>query len=72
MKKATLNSLRTIRKSHRMTLADLANKIKVSKAYLSMIETGKRTLDYLVAIKIAAVFQLKPDQIFYNDLVRSN
>ncbi|HKM11157.1 MAG: helix-turn-helix transcriptional regulator [Bacilli bacterium] len=72
MKKATLNSLRTIRKSHRMTLADLANKIKVSKAYLSMIETGKRTLDYLLAIKIAAVFQLKPDQIFYNDLVRSN
>lgn len=72
MKKATLNSLRTIRKSHRMTLADLANKIKVSKAYLSMIETGKRTLDYLLAIKIAAVFQLKPYQIFYNDLVRSN
>ena len=72
MKKATLNSLRTIRKSHRMTLADLANKIKVSKAYLSMIETGKRKLDYLLAIKIAAVFQLKPDQIFYNDLVRSN
>lgn len=72
MKKATLNSLRTIRKSHRMTLADLANKIKVSKAYLSMIETGKRTLDYLLAIKIAAVFQLKPDQIFYNDLVKSN
>ncbi|MGI6714086.1 MAG: helix-turn-helix transcriptional regulator [Bacilli bacterium] len=68
MKKVYLETLRKLRKAHKMTLESLAKKINISKAYLSMIETGKRTLDYQLAVKIAAVFKLKPDQIFYQDI----
>lgn len=71
MKEVYLNTLRKLRKTHKMTLEMLAKKINISKAYLSMIETGKRALDYHLAIKIAAVFKLKPDQIFYHDLFRA-
>lgn len=67
MRGTSLNKLRILRKKHRITLADLAAKLHLSKAYLSMIENGLRALDYFLAVKIAAIFGLKPDQLFYLD-----
>ena len=44
-------------------------KLNVSKAYLSMIETGKRSLDYKMAISMANIFDVKPDDIFFDDII---
>ena len=48
---------------------DIAKKLNVSKAYLSMIETGKRSLDYKMAISMANIFDVKPDDIFFDDII---
>ncbi|HMM00441.1 MAG: helix-turn-helix domain-containing protein [Bacilli bacterium] len=67
MKKAFLNRLRGVRKSRHITLGELAKSLNISKAYLSMIENGRRSLDYVMAVKIAKFFGLLPDQLFYVD-----
>ena len=43
----------------------MANMIGVSTAYYWQLENKKRNLYYKTAIKIARVFNLKPDDIFY-------
>lgn len=69
MNKAKLAKFREIRKQKGLNLEDIASKLNVSKAYVSMMETGKRSLDYLMAIKMAEIFDRKPDDIFFEDLV---
>lgn len=69
MNKAKLAKFREIRKQKGLNLEDIATKLNVSKAYVSMMETGKRSLDYLMAIKMAEIFDRKPDDIFFEDLV---
>lgn len=57
-------SLKEIREKNRMTQEQVANEIHRSKGYYSLIENGKRGLSYKLAEEIAAVFGLKPDDIF--------
>ena len=60
-----------LRKARGLTQEDIAKKLKVSKAYLSMIETGKRSLDYEMAIQMARIFDVKPDDVFFEDVIKS-
>lgn len=53
-----------IRKKEGMTLQDVADKVGISKPYYWQIEQGKRGLSYEMAVKIAGVFNKKPDDIF--------
>ncbi|MED0662229.1 XRE family transcriptional regulator [Geobacillus thermodenitrificans] len=53
-----------IRKREGMTLQDMADKVGISKPYYWQIEQGKRGLSYEMAVKIARVFNKKPDDIF--------
>lgn len=43
----------------------MAEYLNISYAYYWQIENNKRQLYYSLAIKIAKIFDLKPDQIFY-------
>lgn len=43
----------------------MASLLGISKTYYWQIEHGLRRLSYDMAIKIAAVFNLKPDELFY-------
>lgn len=61
------NTLKTIRNKHNYTSLDMAKMLKISKSYYSQIENGRRKLSYDMAIKIANIFNMKPDDIFYND-----
>lgn len=61
-----LTRLKEIRESNDLTQQDVANRIGVSKGYYSLIENSKRGLSYETAQDIAAVFGLKPDDIFLN------
>ena len=62
-----LNKLRELRLKNNLTYQDMADKVGICKAYYWQIENGNRNLYYDLAKKIAKVFNLKPDDIFYNE-----
>ena len=62
-----MNELKKIRKKNKFTCEYMANHLKISKPFYWQIENGKRRLSYKMAVKIASVFNLKPDDIFYKE-----
>ena len=60
--------LRQIRKEKKLTMKEMAEKLKISKAYYSQIENQKRKLSYEMAFKISNIFSKKPDKIFYDEV----
>lgn len=62
-----MNELKEIRKKRKFTCEYMANHLKISKPFYWQIENGKRRLSYKMAVKIARVFDLKPDDIFYKE-----
>ncbi len=65
------SKLKEIRIKNNMTLVDVANRVGISKAFYCQLENGKRRLLYETAVKIAKVFNVKPDYLFYNDTLDS-
>ncbi len=63
--------LRQMRKEHGYTCGYMANILNITKAYYSQLETGARNLSYHRAIKIAQIFNVKPDEIFYEDHLKN-
>ncbi len=61
------NKLRELRQKNGYTVQQMANMTGISKSFYSQLENCHRRLLYDMAIKIAAVFKMKPDQIFYDD-----
>ncbi len=57
--------LKRCRTDHKYTCKEMAKMLKISPSYYSQIENGKRKLDYKMAVKIASIFELYPDDIFY-------
>ncbi|WHA10369.1 helix-turn-helix transcriptional regulator [Enterococcus montenegrensis] len=60
-----IEQLKQIREMNQLTAQDVAEKVGITKGYYSMIENGKRGLSYPIAVKIAEVFDMKPDDIFF-------
>ena len=60
-----MNKLKELRKLHNYTIKDMAKMLNISTAYYWQIENNKRNLYYKMAIDIAKIFNLKPDDIFY-------
>ncbi len=56
--------LKRCRVDHKYTCKEMAKMLKISPPYYSQIENGKRKLDYKMAVKIASIFELYPDDIF--------
>ncbi len=71
MNNARLTKFRLMRKERGMNLEDIAHQLHVSKAYISMIETGKRSLDYEMAIHMAQIFNIRPDELFFEDVIKT-
>lgn len=63
-----LKKLEELRIKNNLTYQEMALKLNMSKAYYWQIENGNRNLYYKIAIKIADVFKVKPDELFYDDL----
>lgn len=59
--------LRKLRNSHGYSCSYMGSKLNITGAYYSQIETGARNLSYNLACKIAAIFKMHPDEIFYDD-----
>ena len=62
-----MEKLKNLRKNKGYTCAQMAELLNVCTAFYWQIENNKRGLYYSMAKKIAAIFGLKPDDIFFDD-----
>jgi len=62
-----MKKLMEIRKQYGYTIIKMSELTGLSPTYYWQIENKKRRLYYKVAIKIAKVFNMKPDDIFYEN-----
>ncbi|MDD3048663.1 MAG: helix-turn-helix transcriptional regulator [Bacilli bacterium] len=67
-----LKKLKEIRMAKGYTHQYMAGLLGISKAFYWQIENNKRNLSYRMAVKIAAIFELKPDDIFYEEQKKKN
>lgn len=65
-----MNKLQEKRVKYNYSCQDMANKLKISKSFYWQIENQKRRLSYETALKIAKIFKMKPDGLFYEDYVK--
>lgn len=63
------NKLREKRLQNHYTSRYMAEKLNISKPFYSQLENDKRKLTYDMAIKIAKIFNTKPDKLFYEEHV---
>lgn len=58
------NRLRELRAAHRWSQADLADRLDVSRQTVNSIENGRYDPSLPLAFKVAAVFDLRIEDIF--------
>ncbi len=63
----SMEKLKKIRKQNKYTIYDMAKILKMTASYYSQIENKKKRLNYDIAVKISAIFNMKPDDIFYTN-----
>lgn len=61
----TYEKLTKKREENGLSYEDMANKLEISKCFYWQIEHKKRRLYYDMAKKIAKIFHVKPDELFY-------
>ncbi len=59
--------LKELRLNKNITSKKMAELLNISKAYYCQLENFKRKLSYPMAFKIALIFKMKPDDIFYDE-----
>lgn len=57
--------LKKVRMQCGFSYEDMAKRLEISKCYYWQIEHKRRRLYYDMAFKIASIFDLKPDELFY-------
>ena len=57
--------LQSLRKMNNMSYEAVAKEVGICKAYYWQIENGNRRLYYDLALRIARVFNKKPDELFF-------
>ncbi|MDD2180902.1 MAG: helix-turn-helix transcriptional regulator [Bacilli bacterium] len=62
-----MNKLQKYREKNNFTFQDMADFLNISKTYYWQLEKSKRRLSYTMAIKISDIFNLKPDDLFYEN-----
>lgn len=45
----------------------MATKLNISKTFYWQLENDKRRISYEMAVRIADIFKLKPDDLFYDN-----
>lgn len=63
--KLVIEKLKQLRMDAELTCQQVADEAGISKEHYWFIENGKRGLTYEMAIKIAKVFEKRPDEIFF-------
>ena len=66
-----MKKLREYRLKNKFTNQLMADILGISKPYYWQIEHDQKRLSYDMAIKIADIFHLKPDYLFYDEFKES-
>lgn len=61
-----MEKLKELRAQNKMSYNDMAKRLHINKTFYWQIENEQRNLSYNMAVNISKVFNLKPDDIFYN------
>ncbi|MBP3920610.1 MAG: helix-turn-helix transcriptional regulator [Bacilli bacterium] len=64
-----MEKLKQLRTESKLTHQMMADMLKVSKPFYWQLEHDQKRLSYDMAIKISKIFGLKPDDIFYDELM---
>ena len=67
VKEEKQNNLQRLRMNKGLSYENMAKKLGISKSYYWQLEHRNRRLSYNMAKKIAKIFNLKPDDIFFED-----
>ncbi len=67
-----MEKLKKLREQKKYTYNDMAKLLKISKPYYWQIENNKRGLSYQMAVNISHIFNLKPDEIFLDEVLTNN
>ena len=62
-----MSKLSELRTQNKYTHKYMAEQLNISKPFYWQLENNKRKLSYARAVQIAAIFGLKPDDIFYDE-----
>jgi len=62
-----MNELKNVRVKNGISMQQMADILKISKTFYWQLENRKRRLSYDMAVKIADIFSLKPDDLFYDE-----
>ena len=62
-----MEKLKKLRKENKYTVYDMAKILEMTASYYSQIENKKKRLNYDIAVKISAIFNMKPDELFYTN-----
>lgn len=65
-----MEKLKELRIKNNYTNDEMAQMLGITKPFYWLIENNQRRLYYFMAVKIANIFNMKPDDIFYEDTVR--
>lgn len=63
----SINILKELREKNNYSYEDMAIMLGISKSYYWQIEHKNRRLYYEMAKEIAKIFNLKPDDIFFDE-----
>ena len=63
-----MEKLKKIRNDRGLTVKKIAKILNISPAHYCLIENKKRNLYYDMAVRIARVFDMKPDELFYKSV----
>lgn len=65
-----MEKLKELRLKNKFTNQFMADVLGISKPYYWQIEHNQKRLSYHMAIKIAEIFHLKPDDLFYDEFTK--
>lgn len=60
-----MEKLKKLRIQKNYSIKEMADRLNISTAYYCLIENKKRNLYYDMAVRIADIFNMKPDDLFY-------
>lgn len=67
-----MEKLRKVREKYGYSCSDMAKLLGISKPFYWQIENKKRNLSYKMAVAISLVFNLKPDDLFYDEYKKAD
>lgn len=64
--------LKMYRIKNKLSYQAMGDLLKISKTFYWQIENNKRRLSYERAIEIAKIFNVTPDELFYEDVKKQD